>query len=346
MATVAAAAEPSRPRKLAMNLLFRRLAACSLVWLLPQAAALAAELSVQQHPGRVTVNIDGKLFTEYLTKTGTKPILWPIIGPTGAPMTRAYPMQDVAGEKHDHPHQRSMWFTHGDVNGIDFWSEPISYKAGKLPADKKFGSIVHREFLAVEVRDGKAVIGTANDWVDAQGKKQLEDVRQVTCSVEGENRIIDFDVTLKATPGAVTFGDTKEGCFGIRIPTSMDVDSKQGGQIVTSDGQTDKDAWGKPARWVDYHGPVDGQQLGIAVLNHPISFRYPTPWHVRTYGLFAGNPFGLHDFNPKIETGAVTLQPGETLVLSYRVILHRGDEKSADIQAAFDRYAATKRGKR
>lgn len=326
-----------------MNLLVRSLAACSLLGLLTPAAVMAAELSVQQHAGRVTVNIDGQLFTEYLTKTGPKPILWPVIGPTGKPMTRAYPMEDVASEKHDHPHQRSMWFTHGDVNGIDFWSEPISYKAGKVPAGKRFGSIVHREFLTIEVRDGKAVIRTANDWVDAQGKKQLEDVRQVTCSVEGDTRIIDFDITLKATPAAVTFGDTKEGCFGIRIPTSMDVDSKQGGRIVNSTGLTDKDAWGKPARWVDYHGPVDGQQVGIAVLNHPGSFRYPTPWHVRTYGLFAGNPFGLHDFNPKVESGAVKLDMGETIVLCYRVILHRGDEKSADIQAAFDRYAASPR---
>ncbi|HEX3725035.1 MAG TPA: PmoA family protein [Pirellulales bacterium] len=307
------------------------------------ATAEAAEFSVEQHPGRVTVNLDGKLFTEYLTKVGTKPILWPVIGPTGQPMTRAYPMEDVAGEKHDHPHQRSLWFTHGDVNGIDFWSEPISYKSGKVPADKRFGSIVHRDFLVVEARDGKAVIRTANDWVDAQDKKQCEDVRTVTCSVEGDARIIDFDITIKAVPAAVTFGDTKEGCFGIRIATSMDVDSKPGGKIVNSDGQTDKTAWGKPARWVDYHGPVDGQQVGIAVLNHPSSFRYPTHWHVRTYGLFAANPFGLHDFDPKIKTGAFTLDAGKTIALSYRVVLHRGDEKSADIPAAFDRYSATKR---
>lgn len=305
--------------------------------------ALSAQFTLEQHPGKVTVNLDGKLFTEYLTKVGTKPILWPIIGPTGAAMTRAYPMQELPGEKHDHPHQRSLWFTHGDVNGIDFWSEPISYKAGKMPSEKRFGAIVHREFLAVESRDGTAMIRTANDWVDAQDKKQCEDVRSVTFRTEGDARIIDFDITLKATPGSVTFGDTKEGAFGIRIPTSMDVDSKQGGQIVNSEGQKDKDAWGKPARWVDYHGPVEGEQVGIAVLNHPISFRYPTPWHVRTYGLFAGNPFGLHDFDPQIKTGAVTLEPGQTLALSYRVILHRGDEKSADVQAAFDRYAATKR---
>jgi len=104
----------------------------------------------------------------------------------------------------------------------------------------------------------------------------MRNVRTVTCSVDGDARIIDFDITLKATPGAVTFGDTKEGAFGIRIPTSMDVDSKPGGKIVNSEGQTDKEAWGKPARWVDYHGPVDDQQLASPCsITRPASAIHP-----------------------------------------------------------------------
>src|SRR5438477_7757323 len=86
-------------------------------------AAPAAELTVAKEPRGVTINADGKPFTEYLIATGPKPILWPIIGPTGVPMTRAYPMEKIEGEKQDHPHQRSLWFTHGNVNGVDFWSE-------------------------------------------------------------------------------------------------------------------------------------------------------------------------------------------------------------------------------
>ena len=42
--------------------------------------------------------------------------------------------------------------------------------------------------------------------------------------------------------------------------------------------------------------PVEGKTVGVAILNHPDSFRFPTTWHVRTYGLFAANPFGWHDF--------------------------------------------------
>jgi hypothetical protein len=53
---------------------------------------LASEVTVEPCDGGMAVNIDGELFTKYLTKSGNKPVLWPIIGPTGTPMTRAYPL--------------------------------------------------------------------------------------------------------------------------------------------------------------------------------------------------------------------------------------------------------------
>ena len=79
------------------------------------------------------------------------------------------------------------------------------------------------------------------------------------------------------------------------VPVAV-MELDEGGQIINSNGLTDTKAWGQAAPWVDYSGMVDGQRLGIAILNHPSSFRFPTHWHVRTYGLFAANPFGLRDF--------------------------------------------------
>ena len=53
----------------------------------------------------------------------------------GARMTRDYPMvPNSEGEEHDHPHHRSLWYSHGAINGIDFWSE--GSKAGKIVHDK------------------------------------------------------------------------------------------------------------------------------------------------------------------------------------------------------------------
>jgi hypothetical protein len=298
----------------------------------------------------IAVTIDGKLFADYVIGNGPKPYVWPIVGPTGKEMTRAYSMKYVEGEKTDHPHQRSFWFTHGDVNGVDFWAEsrgdgsPVPGAKEGRPAFTGHGKIVHREYLKNEVVDGAAVISTINDWVSPTGKKILEDERTLVFRDGGEWRSIDFNIILKATDGDVRFGETKEGSFGVRVPTVMDVDHKPaGGKIVTSEGKTDKDAWGTRAPWVDYSGVVDGDHLGIAVLNHPSSFRYPTRWHVRTYGLFAANPFGATSFDPKTtdESGA-TVKSGESITLRYRVIFHKGDAESADIAAAFKAYSVEK----
>jgi len=282
----------------------------------------SAEVTVERSPRGVTVNIDGQPFTEYLIKSGSKPILWPVIGPTGKRVTRNWPMEpDVAGETdRDHPHQRSFWFTHGDVNGVDFWAP------GK-------GRIEHREFVKVE-GGPEATIVTRNDWLSPDGSKLIcQDERTFRFGGDADHRRIDFEISIKATNGPVVFGDTKEGTFGIRTATSMRVDAKPAGKIVNSEGQQDRAAWGK------HHGTVQDEVLGIAILNHPSSFRFPTYWHVRTYGLFAANPFGLSDFTGGASKGEYTLPAGETLTLRYRVLLHKGDEKTAGIAEAFRKYA-------
>ena len=301
----------------------------TLVVVLAAATGRTAEITAERSENGAAVKIDGRLFTEYLVRSGAKPILWPIIGPTGKPMTRAFPMAGGDGETNDHPHQRSLWFTHGNVNGVDFWMETPG----------KSGTIKHQEFL--KIASGKpAVIATRNAWIDPNGKKVCEDQRTLRFDADGDARWIDFDITLKAADVPVTFGDTKEGAFGIRVAETIRVDGKRGGRIVNSENQADGAAWGKPAAWVDYHGPIDGQTVGIAILNHPGSFRFPTYWHVRTYGLFAANPFGLHDFaDGKAGRGACTLPPGESITLRYRVLLHRGDEKAARVAESFAEYA-------
>ncbi len=292
-----------------------------LMFLLAAVDTALAEVTAKKTDEGVKVEIDGKPFAEYLVQSGNKPVVWPIIGPTGKPVTRAYPLGEGPNEKKDHIHHRSLWFTHGNVNGISFWHEG----KGKSPAIK------HREFVKVE--GGKvATIVTRNDWLGPDGKKQCEDERTLTFGTDGDKRWIDFDVTIKATDGPVKFGDTKEGTMGVRVAGTMKVDAGKGGKLINSKGETDKAAWGKQAPWVDYNGPVDGETVGLAIFNHPSSFRFPTFWHVRTYGLFAANPF-FKDW------GAHTLPAGESITFRYRILLHRGDEKSGKVAEAYSVYA-------
>ena len=100
-------------------------------------------------------------------------------------------------------------------------------------------------------------------------------------------------------------------------------------------------AWGKRATWVDYYGPVEGATVGVAMLDHPRNLRHPTWWHVRDYGLFAANPFGIHDFEPQQPAGAGdhALPAGGTLTFRYRVFLHNGTTAEARIADVWTAYA-------
>ena len=132
---------------------------------------IVAQVAVQRQQGKLEVWIGETLFTEYRYAGYAKPILYPIYGPHEIAMTRNYPMREVAGEAHDHPHQKSMWFTHGWVNGVDFWGE-----------GKGRGTIVQDRLIRTCSGDGQGQIQTANRWLDAQGKVVCTDTRQLTFS--------------------------------------------------------------------------------------------------------------------------------------------------------------------
>src|SRR3954466_2414967 len=171
--------------------MIRLLPTCALASLLCFVTLIArADVAVEKTADGVVVTADGKPFATYLTKSGSKPIVWPVYGPTGKRMTRNWPMEkDVPGETdRDHVHQRSLWFTHGDVNKIDFWSE------GK-------GRIEHREFVKVE-RGPQAVIITRNDWLSPDGSKlQCQDERTFKFGAGANRRWIDLDIAIKAVSG-------------------------------------------------------------------------------------------------------------------------------------------------
>ncbi len=303
----------------------------------PAALTLLARAKTEREPGKglsvtaqgnnLIVKLDEKPLTEYRVDSGSKPIFFPLIGPTGDSYTRAFPMQAIPGEDDDHPHQRSCWLTHGKVNGIDFWSE--GGKAGKI--EETYQGLIASGPVLVR-------LVTRNDWLGPDGKRVCSDERTVTFHRTRVSRTIDFEFTIRASDGPLTFGATKEGMFGLRVASSMDVKRKTGGRITNAEGLTDDAAWGKASPWVDYVGPVNQKTVGIAVLNHPGSFRYPTAWHVRTYGLFAANPFGGHDFGGQMP-GDHTIPNGGTILFRYRVILHEGDTKTARIDRAFAAYA-------
>ncbi|MBP7050661.1 MAG: PmoA family protein [Phycisphaerae bacterium] len=300
--------------------------------------APAEGVKLTEKNDRVTVEINGNLFTEYRFKEPQRPFFYPVIGPTGQPVMRHWPIEeDNPDDDRDHVHQKSLWFTHGAVNGIDFWSD------GK-------GKIVHDKFIEVSSGPKVGVIASQNNWVAPDGKVVCTDVRTHRFYNTPGGQIMDFEVTIHASNGEVKMGDTKEGSMAIRLTPSMQLAPTKAmksrgeaakGHIVNSEGQTDGDAWGKRAKWCDYYGPVKDEIVGVAIFDHPSNPRHPTWWHVRDYGLFAVNPFGIHDFEKKpAGTGDLVIPAGESVTFKYRFYFHKGDDKQGKVAERYADYVA------
>ncbi|HTS66594.1 MAG TPA: PmoA family protein [Candidatus Acidoferrales bacterium] len=306
-------------------------------WIALLAAPLFAQVKItQQGPAKVAVEIDGKPFTDfYIGPEAPKPYLHPLRTADGKVVTRGYPMvADIPGEPHDHPHHRGLWFTHGDVNGYDFWGNEESQKG----AGKGKGKVVLERVTKVAGGKKSGTIAATFAWKIPSGDTLLIETRTMTFYSDPNVRQIDFDSTLSPQQD-VTFGDTKEGMFAIRLAAPLEED--KGGKMVNAQNkQGEKNVWGKRSEWVDYSGKLDGATVGVAIFDHPGNPRPPTYWHARAYGLFANNIFGLRDFeNDKSRDGSLTVRPGQPLRFRYRVLIHPGDSNQAGIRDAYAAWA-------
>ncbi len=306
-------------------------AATVLLHVIPAPACSADNaVAIEKAGDVIRVTIGGDTFTAYHYRDVDRPFFYPVIGPTGVNVTRHWPMKDGTDEQHDHRHHHSLWFTHGDVNGHDFWSH------GRGP------KIVQDGPAEIESKDGVAVLKCKNKWLAKDGKPVCTDERVHRFSTCGKCRIIDFAITVSACDGKVVFGDTKEGSMAIRLAPTMRLKGTVGtGHIVNSAGDRDNKTWGKRAAWCDYYGPLEGKTVGVAIFDHPDNPRHPTWWHVRNYGLFAANPFGIHYFEKKKKgAGDLTVPAGKSVTFRYRFYFHEGDEKEGRVAAMYKKYAS------
>lgn len=271
-------------------------------------------------PGdRVDFHVRGNLFTSYVVKEGiARPYCYPVIGPGGVGVTNLGPS--------DHVHHRSMYVAQGEVNGHDNWSEGEGHAC-----------TVNKSVQLATQGPVLGAVTATGDWVTSAGKPILEE-RVCICvwDMPDSLRLMEWDITLAAKYGGVFFGDTKEaGTLSIRVAESLE--GRHTGLITNAyGGVTEKETWGKRAPWCDYSGEVEGQRVGIAILDHPNNLRYPTYWHVRDYGLFTANQWGLHDFTGDwSRRGDYSLPAGQELHFKFRVHIHQGDVEEAAVAEKF-----------
>jgi len=268
---------------------------------------------------QASVERDGQEISRYwFDPQLRRPFLYPLIGPSGKSLTRMGHPRDPNG----HSHHNSVWVTHHDVGGVAFWNDAPSSK----------GRIVHRRVVRYEDADDEALVEVVSGWQDDAGKTLLEEHRAMRfLSQTGGQWLLVLDLTFSAPKEQVTLGKTNFGMIGVRMAKTIGVHDG-GGTIRNSEGGVNEaGVHEKPARWVDYSGPITpSAREGITLLDHPINPNHPTVFHVRDDGwMGAALTFAA----------PLTIEPARPLKLRYGLWVHAGVPQPEAIDAQFAEFA-------
>jgi hypothetical protein len=145
---------------------------------------------------------------------------------------------------------------------------------------------------------------------------------------------MDIDLRLKAIKLA-TFEDARDGIIGIRLAPAFD--EKNGGIAVNAEGLHGVEKIeGSHSAWVDWQANLDGEKVGVTLMNNPANLRSPTTWRAVGFGLLFANPFAQRFYDRSRQDGSMSLQPGDEVHVRYRVFIHPA---GADVAAAYKEYA-------
>ena len=246
------------------------------------------------------------------------------VAPLGSTVTRVIQTNPTAGLDrdhplyYDHPHHKGVWISVDEVNGIKFWNE---------------SGLIRNVTTTINVARGEsAQLTLVNHWLDAAGSPLLQETTHIQIFAD---RMMVFDINFAAVDKPVTFEDTKEGLFAIRLPNSMR-EFTGGGPVTNAEGQsTTANCWGQTSPWVDYVGPVGHRKLAVTLFDHAGSF-HKSRYHVRDYGLFSASPFGDHAYTNGTQPEApVHLEPGKSIGLRYGLSIR---DETANPKAAAEAY--------
>jgi len=292
-----------------------RLFAAVAVFAVSHATFADSNVELIKKDNAVEVKIDGREFTVlHADKSQPKPYFSPVRAADGAIITRGLENPE------DHPHHKGIWCAIDEVNGLKFWAEEAK--------------IVNHSLELSPATGNPATIKMVNHWLDKEGKPVLVEWTDVSIF---PNRLITYDIQFAPADKSVTFEDTKEGLFGLRVANSLR--GKEGGTIVNAEGaQGEKECWGRESKWVDYYGNVGGKIYGVALFDNPQNFR-KSRFHVRDYGLFTLSPFGQHAYtNGELPSNPLVLEPGKPIRLRYGLYVHDGDTSQGHVPEAYEFY--------
>src|SRR5689334_17784797 len=199
----------------------------------------------------IDVVIGGRPFTTfYFLPEVSKAYLMPLQRASGVVVTRAYPAaNDVTGaadakDKSFEPHQRPLYFAHGNVNGLDFWEEEVFDWFMTDHARQPYGHMALKKVEELSEGGTAGIIRARFRLLDPNQRQIAEETQSFTFRGDAKTRTIDCEFVVFATDGPVVFGDAKEGTFAIRLNREL---AKPHDHMLNSLGRRGEPAiWGKP----------------------------------------------------------------------------------------------------
>jgi hypothetical protein len=307
---------------------------------------------------RVDVFTGGQLFTSYIWPDSIKkPVLFPLRAPSGAIVTRGYPLDPRPGERVDHPHHVGLWFNYGDVNGLDFWNNSDSIK----PVDRhKYGAIRHVGIRRAEGGKDSGRLDVEMAWLAPDGKPLLREETTFIFYAGPDLRAIDRITKLTALDERVVFNDNKEGLIGLRVARQLEQPSDRAeiftdaagkatavarldntgvtGRYHSSEGKSGDGVWGTRGRWTMLAGRIAEERVTLAILDHPKNPGHPTYWHARGYGLFAANPLGQKVFSNGRQELRLALEPRASVTFRHRILILSGETPPGEMESQYRRF--------
>jgi hypothetical protein len=296
--------------------------ACCLMFAEPDTYAQAGpqKVTAKLEKNHIAVTIDGKLFTSYKFDTSQKyPYFWPVNGPASG-------MSITTETSEPYPHHHSLFFGCDRVNGGNYWQE-----------GNERGQIVSQGPKLIQTSGGRVVFTDTCLWRQPGRQPVIRDKRRITITAPNKNlRLIDFEISMEPLTD-IHIIKTNHSLFSARVVPELSVQS--GGTLINAEGKTgEKGTWGFASPWCDYSGTRSGITEGIAIIQHPDNRWFPSKWFTRDYGFFSPTPMYW------LEGDRLDLAKGEKLTLRYRVVVHTGDAKAADIARIFQQYKKAAKG--
>ena len=254
------------------------------------------------------------------------PYLHPLRLPGGPVMTGLSPK--------DHPWHRALWFSWKSIAGTNFWEfrdlkDPQSEPAGRTersgPEDVETSERGADIGLDIEYRVGSDVL------VREKRRIAIETPRP-----DG-SYAIDWRGTFTAAGRDVELGkDT--GYAGLFFRAAADWKQLR---YLNSEGRAGMDVHQASAKWIDLSGvaaPAFGP-MGVAIFDHPANPRFPNPW----WRDRSSDDDGIGYIGTGLLfSGPMILEAGVPVTLRYRILVHKGWMRGADLEAEFRRFSATR----